>query len=158
MPFSSLECVSSLDSNPKRVNGLAVFATTRWSVVFAAGGSSSPESEQALSHLCRTYWYPLYAFVRRQGRTPEDAEDLTQGFFAHVLEEKALRAVEPHKGKFRSFLLASLKNFLANDWDRRSAAASVQFSPWMTTRRRIVTCANLLIMRRRRNFTKKAGR
>lgn len=91
-------------------------------MVLAAGQSSSPESEQALSHLCRTYWYPLYAFVRRQGRSPEDAEDLTQGFFAHLLEKNALRAVERNKGKFRSFLLASLKNFLANDWDRQHAA------------------------------------
>jgi RNA polymerase sigma factor (sigma-70 family) len=114
--------VSSTDPNPNRVNGLAVFATTRWSVVLAAGGGSSEESERALAHLCRTYWYPLYAFVRRQGRSPEDAEDLTQGFFAHLLEKKVLRGVEPERGKFRSFLLALLKNFLANDWDRKRAA------------------------------------
>jgi RNA polymerase sigma factor (sigma-70 family) len=122
MPLSSLASVSSPDSNSNRVNGLAVFATTRWSLVLAADGSSSAESEQALSRLCHTYWYPLYAFVRRQGRSPEDAEDLTQGFFTHLLEKKALRAVERNKGKFRSFLLASLKHFLANDWDRQHAA------------------------------------
>jgi RNA polymerase sigma-70 factor (ECF subfamily) len=109
-------------SNPNQVKADAVFVTTRWSMVLAAGGSSSLKSEQALSQLCRTYWYPLYAFVRRQGHAPEDAEDLTQSFFANLLERKALHMVEPEKGKFRSFLLGSLKNFLANDWDRRHAA------------------------------------
>jgi len=113
--------MSSPDSNPNRVAELAVFATTRWSLVFAAGESSSADSDQALAHLCRTYWYPLYAFVRRQGRSPEDAEDLTQGFFEYLLEKKTLRGVGKEKGKFRSFLLASLKNFLANDWDRKHA-------------------------------------
>ena len=109
-------------SNPNQARPGAVFVTTRWSVVLAAGLSSSVASERALAHLCRTYWYPLYAFVRRQGRSPQDAEDLTQGFFAHLIEKKALGVVEPEKGKFRSFLLASLKNFLANDWDRQHAA------------------------------------
>jgi RNA polymerase sigma factor (sigma-70 family) len=110
------------DSNPNKVGLHPVFVTTRWSVVLAAGVSSSAESERALSQLYRTYWYPLYAFVRRQGHSPQDAEDLTQGFFAHLLEKKALGGVEREKGKFRSFLLASLKNFLANDWDRQHAA------------------------------------
>ena len=109
-------------SNPNQAKPGAVFVTTRWSLVLAAGLTTSAESEQALAHLCRTYWYPLYAFVRRQGHSPEDAEDLTQGFFARLLEKKALGAVEPEKGKFRSFLLAALKNFLANDWDRQHAA------------------------------------
>ncbi len=102
-------------SNSNHVKPDAVFATTRWSVVLAAGLSSSAESEQALAQLCRTYWYPLYAYVRRRGHSPEDAEDLTQGFFANLLEKKALRGVGPDKVKFRSFLLALLKNFLAND-------------------------------------------
>ena len=109
-------------SNPNQAKPGAVFVTTRWSVVLAAGLSTSAESEQALSYLCRAYWYPLYAFVRRQGHSPEDAEDLTQGFFARLLEKKALGVVEQEKGKFRSFLLASLKNFLANDWNRQHAA------------------------------------
>jgi RNA polymerase sigma-70 factor (ECF subfamily) len=113
---------SSPDSNVNRVDAQAVFATTRWSLVLAAGLSSSAESGQALAQLCRTYWYPLYAFVRRQGHSPQDAEDLTQAFFAKLLEKKILRGVAPEKGKFRSFLLASLKNFLANDWDRNHAA------------------------------------
>jgi RNA polymerase sigma factor (sigma-70 family) len=109
-------------SNPNQAHPGAVFLTTRWSVVLAAGLSSSAESERALAQLCRTYWYPLYAFVRRRGHSPKDAEDLTQGFFANLLEKKALRGVEPDKVKFRSFLLALLKNFLANDWDRKHAA------------------------------------
>jgi len=108
-------------SNPNQANPGAVFVTTRWSVVLAAGLSAAAESERALSLLCRTYWYPLYAFVRRQGHSPEDAEDLTQDFFAHLLEKKMLGVVDQEKGRFRSFLLASLKNFLANDWDRQHA-------------------------------------
>jgi RNA polymerase sigma factor (sigma-70 family) len=109
-------------SNPNQARPGAVFVTTRWSVVLAAGLSVSAESEQALAQLCRTYWYPLYAFVRRQGRSPEDAEDLTQSFFERLLEKKALGGVKPEKGKFRSFLLAALKNFMANDWNRQHAA------------------------------------
>jgi RNA polymerase sigma-70 factor (ECF subfamily) len=114
--------MSTPTSNPNQAKPGAVFVTTRWSVVLAAGPSASAESERALSQLCRTYWYPLYAFVRRQGRSPQDAEDLTQGFFARLLEKRALGGVDREKGKFRSFLLASLKNFLANDWDRNHAA------------------------------------
>ena len=98
-----------------------MFATTRWSVVLAAGLGSSAASQEAISHLCRTYWYPLYAFIRRSGNSPHDAEDLTQSFFAHLLHNKVLSAVEPGKGRFRSFLLASLRNFLANEWDRKNA-------------------------------------
>ena len=109
-------------SNPNQASPRAVFVTTRWSVVLAAGLDGSAESGPALAALCRAYWYPLYAFVRRQGRTPQDAEDLTQSFFASLLERKFLQAVGPEKGKFRSFLLASLKNFLANDWNREHAA------------------------------------
>lgn len=109
----------SATSNLNQPKPGAVFVTTRWTVVLAAGLSSSAASEQALAQLCRTYWYPLYAFVRGQGHSPQDAEDLTQGFFAHLLEKKALGHVHQQKGKFRSFLLASLKNFLANDWDRK---------------------------------------
>src|SRR5437016_9005201 len=98
------------------------FATTHWSVVLAAGQVISPEAEAALENLCRTYWYPLYAYVRRQGHGPHDAQDLTQGFFARLLEKNYLGAVEREKGKFRSFLLASLNHFLANERDRNRAA------------------------------------
>jgi RNA polymerase sigma factor (sigma-70 family) len=91
----------------------AQFTTTHWSVVLAAGQSASPDAQQALEKLCRTYWYPLYAFVRRQGRSPEDAQDLVQEFFARFLAKDYLGLADPARGRFRSFLLASLKNFLA---------------------------------------------
>jgi RNA polymerase sigma factor (sigma-70 family) len=94
------------------------FATTRWTVVIAAGRRSTPDAEQALEELCRTYWYPLYAYVRRHGHTREDAEDLTQEFFARLLERNYLEGLDSQKGKFRAFLLAALKHFLANEWDR----------------------------------------
>jgi RNA polymerase sigma factor (sigma-70 family) len=93
-------------------NGAAVFATTHWSVVLTAQGES-PAAQEALDKLCRIYWWPLYGFVRRQGYTPEEAQDLTQGFFALLLERKDLDAVRREKGRLRSYLLASLKNFLA---------------------------------------------
>jgi len=97
-----------------------VFATTRWTVVMQAG-TDSPSARQALETLCRNYWYPLYAYVRRQGRGPHDAQDFTQGFFARLLEKNYLADVQREKGRFRSFLLASLKHFLANEWDRERA-------------------------------------
>lgn len=87
-----------------------------------AGENGSPQAEAALEKLCRTYWYPLYAYVRRQGHGPHDAQDLTQGFFARLLEKNYLGAVEREKGKFRSFLLAALNHFLANERDRVNAA------------------------------------
>ena len=94
------------------------FPRTRWSLVLDA----QEDDPAALAELCRAYWFPLYCFARRMGQNAEEAKDLTQGFFAHLLEKKALGSVEQEKGKFRSFLLASLKNFLANDWDRQHAA------------------------------------
>jgi RNA polymerase sigma factor (sigma-70 family) len=97
------------------------FATTHWSVVVAAGRTDSPSVQAALSQLCQTYWYPLYAFVRRQGHSPHDAQDLTQEYFARMLEKNCLADVERSKGRFRSFLLASLKHFLANEWDKARA-------------------------------------
>jgi DNA-directed RNA polymerase specialized sigma24 family protein len=114
--------MSAPSSAPNQAIPGVAFVTTLWSVVLAAGLDASAEAERALSHLCSTYWYPLYAFVRRQGHSPQDAEDLTQGFFEHLLEKNALGRVEKDKGKFRSFLLASLKNFLANDWDWKNRA------------------------------------
>ena len=97
------------------------FTTTHWSVVLAAGQSESPQAAEALERLCRTYWYPLYAFVRRRGYSPEDAQDLTQEFLARLLATRALGTVHPAKGRFRSFLLASLNHFLANEWDKARA-------------------------------------
>ncbi|HXG48821.1 MAG TPA: sigma-70 family RNA polymerase sigma factor [Methylomirabilota bacterium] len=94
------------------------FVTTRWTVVLSAGRKSSPDADRALAELCQTYWYPLYAYVRRQGHTKEDAEDLTQAFFARFLEKNYLEGLAAERGKFRAFLLAALKHFLANEWDR----------------------------------------
>ena len=94
------------------------FVSTHWSVVLLAGHESSPQSAAALEQLCQTYWYPLYSFTRRQGYAPHEAADLTQDFFLHLLSTHALAKVNRDKGKFRSFLLASLKNLLANDWNR----------------------------------------
>jgi len=90
------------------------FRTTHWSVVLAARGGHDTQARTALDLLCRSYWYPIYAFLRRQGSTPEDAEDLTQGFFEHVLEHNTLDRVAREKGRFRSFLLASLKYFISD--------------------------------------------
>jgi RNA polymerase sigma factor (sigma-70 family) len=98
-----------------------LFATTHWSVVLAAVNHETPEATAALEQLCRTYWYPLYAYVRRRGYSPEDAKDLTQEFFARLLEKRFLLQVDPGKGKFRSFLLAAINHFLANEWDRANA-------------------------------------
>jgi RNA polymerase sigma factor (sigma-70 family) len=99
--------------------GGAQFTTTHWSVVLAAGqGTASPRAAAALEKLCQAYWYPLYAYVRRRGHSPEDAQDLTQEFLARFLESAALQGVSPAKGRFRSYVLASLNHFLANAWNR----------------------------------------
>ena len=95
-----------------------LFATTQWSVVLRAGDDSSPASQSALEQLCATYWYPLYAYVRRQGRSPQDAQDLTQEFFARLLEREYLRLADRNRGRFRTFLLTSLKHFLINEWKK----------------------------------------
>ncbi len=95
-------------------NASPVFATTRWTLVAAAGRDSTPESRQALAELCEAYWYPLYAFVRRKGHQSAEAQDLTQSFFAELLEKERLQLADPTRGRFRSFLLASLQHFLAN--------------------------------------------
>jgi RNA polymerase sigma-70 factor (ECF subfamily) len=95
-----------------------VFATTRWTLVLSAGHPSSPDSGKALAELYQTYWYPLYVYVRHRGHTREDAEDLVQSFFTRLLQSKDLSGLAASRGKFRSFLLSSLKHFLANDWDR----------------------------------------
>jgi DNA-directed RNA polymerase specialized sigma24 family protein len=102
-------------------SGQAWFATTHWSVVLAAGQSTDTQASAALEQLCHTYWYPLYAFVRRQGHDPHDAQDLTQGFFARLLEKDYLADVDRRKGKFRSFLLATTKHFLADEHDKATA-------------------------------------
>lgn len=98
-----------------------VFVTTHWSLVLSAREGRSPKCAEALEKLCRIYWYPLYAYVRRGGQSKENAEDLTQAFFAQLLEKRFLDAARPGRGRFRSFLLASLKHFLANEWHRANA-------------------------------------
>jgi RNA polymerase sigma factor (sigma-70 family) len=97
------------------------FPTTLWTVVLHAGRDEPAQAHAALAQLCEAYWYPLYSFVRRRGHAPHDAQDLTQAFFAHILEKRGLERVDPELGRFRTFLLAALKNFLANDWDRAQA-------------------------------------
>jgi|SRR5687767_1115696 len=94
------------------------FEPTRWSVVLQAGQVGSAAAEEALAILCKTYWPPLYAYVRRMGHSPEDAQDLVQEFFARLLEKNYLATVEPAQGRFRSFLLMALKRFMANEWRR----------------------------------------
>src|SRR3954468_13852987 len=117
--MGNLEMMSSEGAGiTKEVRGADVFATTHWTVVLAARGRDAPQAGVALEELCRTYWYPLYVYVRRQTESREDAEDLTQSFFEKFLEKSYLDSVRSEKGKFRAFLLASLKHFLANEWDR----------------------------------------
>lgn len=103
------------------LQGAAGFRSTHWSVVLAAGRAGAPAAQEALEQLCRTYWYPLYAYVRRRGNPPEEAKDLTQGFFADLLERHDLASVAPEQGRFRSFLLTALNHYLANQWDRTRA-------------------------------------
>jgi RNA polymerase sigma-70 factor (ECF subfamily) len=97
------------------------FLTTRWSVVLLARREGTPHGREALERLCETYWSPVYAYVRRRGATPDDARDLTQEFFAMFLEKHSVAAADPERGRFRSFLLASVQHFLCNEWDRRRA-------------------------------------
>jgi RNA polymerase sigma factor (sigma-70 family) len=112
-----LNCVvsaelASVTNDAGAARGPLAFTTTHWSVVLAAQGRS-PAADEALEKLCRTYWWPLYGFVRRSGYKPEEAQDLTQGFFALLLERRDLDAVRREKGRLRSYLLVSLKNFVA---------------------------------------------
>ena len=102
-------------------SGAATFATTHWSVVVAAGDSTSERSRTALAELCQAYWYPLYAFLRRKGVSPDEAQDLTQSFLADFLARNQLPRADRALGRFRSFLVASLENYLHNEWRRRSA-------------------------------------
>ena len=98
--------------------GPRVFATTHWSVVTAAGNVRSENACNALETLCRTYWYPIYSYVRRKGYQPEEAQDLTQEFFAQLIAKEHFSLADPNKGKFRGFLLATLDYFLAREWSR----------------------------------------
>jgi RNA polymerase sigma-70 factor (ECF subfamily) len=101
--------------------GTARFAVTRWSVVLAASRSDSVQARDALEQLCRAYWRPIYTFICHRGHNPQDAQDLTQEFFVRLLSKNYLGGVGPSKGRFRTFLLASLRHFLANEWDKANA-------------------------------------
>jgi DNA-directed RNA polymerase specialized sigma24 family protein len=108
------------------------FHTTRWTAVSLSAQSQAPGYQAALGELYRIYWYPLYAYIRRRGHIPEEAQDLTQGFFLHLLEHKTLARVDPLKGKFRSFLLGSLQNYLSTEADRARClkrGGQVEFLP-----------------------------
>lgn len=109
------------DQLPETRSNQRVFATTRWTVVLQAGGASSEGSAQALEQLCRTYWYPIYSFARRRGLSRHDAEDMTQGFFAHLLERDAIGRASQARGRFRTFLLKSFVNFQANEHEKAVA-------------------------------------
>jgi RNA polymerase sigma factor (sigma-70 family) len=102
-------------------DGKARFTTTRWSLVQAAAAGESAEADQALAALCESYWYPLYVYLRRRGHDADDAQDLTQAFFVRLIEKRALRHADPARGRFRSFLLTSLKHFAVNEWERERA-------------------------------------
>ena len=97
------------------------FETTHWSTVLAAGHQSTGPGRQALTTLCQTYWYPLYAYLRRRGHNAEDAEDLTQGFFTRMFEKGTLGVADPERGRFRSFLLASLRHYVSHERDHARA-------------------------------------
>ena len=99
------------------------FATTHWSLVVAAkpDEASRTRARKALEELCRTYWYPLYAFVRYRGYSSDEAQDLTQSFFVRIIETRGLAAADPERGRFRSYLLGAMKHFLANEWHRARA-------------------------------------
>ena len=110
--------MASEHSTPASTAPGDVFATTHWTVVLAAGRRHTPQSDHALEELCRTYWFPLYAYVRRRGHNKEDAEDSVQAFFTRFLEKNYLAGLSAERGRFRAFLLASLKHFLINEWKK----------------------------------------
>lgn len=106
------------DSSEKPLGGRDYFATTHWSVVEKAGRKFSVDADAALGELCRAYWYPLYVYARRRGRSKEDAEDLVQGFFERFLAKNYLEGLDAERGKFRAFLLAALQHYMVNEWKR----------------------------------------
>src|ERR1700752_2408575 len=97
------------------------FVTTQWSVVLTAARADTPQAQAALEKLCRSYWYPLYAYARRRGHSAEDAQDLTQAFFARLLECNWVGDADRARGRFRTFLLTAMSRFLADQWDKKRA-------------------------------------
>jgi RNA polymerase sigma-70 factor (ECF subfamily) len=118
---STTEKLEAPSSSAGPSSGPAAFVTTHWSVVMAAGRADTSRARDALARLCQTYWHPLYAYVRRLGKSPHDAQDLTQEFFARLLAKNYLAGADESRGRFRSFLLASFKHFLANEWEKACA-------------------------------------
>src|SRR5439155_17515972 len=119
---STMNAMSPADAeHPPAAADPCGFAPTRWSLIVAAREQDSPGARQALSQLCEVYWYPLYAYIRRRGHAPDAAQDLTQEFFSRLLARDFLGGADPAKGRFRAFLLACCKNFLANEHDRACA-------------------------------------
>ena len=114
--MTSLETRSSAPVSPR-----SVFATTHWSVVLAATRSDTTRARAALARLCQTYWYPLYAYVRRRGYAAHDAQDLTQAFFARLLAHQSLASADPDRGRFRAFILTAMNHFLASEWKKGMA-------------------------------------
>jgi RNA polymerase sigma factor (sigma-70 family) len=113
--------MSDKDKNKSMASGDGRFATTHWSIVQAAGHPSSSRYKSSLETLCKTYWYPLYAYLRRHGYNADEAGDHTQGFFARIMEKRSIGSADPERGKFRSFLLTSLKNFISDEYARSQA-------------------------------------
>jgi RNA polymerase sigma factor (sigma-70 family) len=113
--------MNSSDQNAEPVRQKAAFATTRWSLVLAAGERDNSTSPEALAELCQSYWYPLYAYVRRRIGDVHEAQDLTQAFFQQFLEKHAISAADPNRGRFRAFLLTACKRFLINEWHKDRA-------------------------------------
>jgi RNA polymerase sigma factor (sigma-70 family) len=125
MPKTHIVSLQFMSDTSKRAPGSDVvhggFDTTLWTVVLNAGQENSPQSQAALEKLCHTYWYPLYAYVRRQGHSAEEAEDLIQEFFHRVIAKNYLQSADRTRGRFRTFLLTLLKHFLAKEWHRSQA-------------------------------------
>jgi RNA polymerase sigma-70 factor (ECF subfamily) len=125
--MSSTETGSSSPVRPQ-----AVFATTHWSVVLATGHNDTSRAQNALGRLCQTYWYPLYVYVRRRGYSAHDSQDLTQAFFARLLEHQSLTTADPDRGRFRSFILTAMNHFLTSEWKRGTAQKRGGGSPMIS--------------------------
>lgn len=113
--------MAAAPADPSRTPGAGGFPTTQWSMIVHAGDDSDTQAQAALECLCRRYWYPLYVFARRQGRSHHEAEDCTQEFLARLLANDGVARARPERGRFRTFLLTALRNFLINDWQRTQA-------------------------------------
>ncbi len=154
--------MANLKAKGEHSVGNPAFATTHWSVVVQAGGEPSSAAAVALEKLCRTYWFPLYAFLRRKGLAEEDAKDLTQEFFTRLLERNDFQAVDARRGKFRTFLLTALTHFLANERDRSRAAQTrgrkSHFFPSTPSHRNSFNALNPVQTCRRINFLISVGR